>query len=117
MTDRTKWTDLKTSRPLSPEGQAAYDDEARVAAFRALVYKLRTDAGLTQAELAARMGTTQSAIARIEGGGVRPSLETLERLARAVGSELVVGVGPHLSESAGIKTLVRRGLAVVRPAS
>jgi transcriptional regulator with XRE-family HTH domain len=43
------------------------------------------------------MGTTQSAIARMEGGGARPSLDSLERLAAAVGQELVVGVGASLA--------------------
>lgn len=76
--------------------------------------RLRTEAGLTQAELAGRMGTTQSAIARMEGGGARPSLETLEKLAAAVGQELVVGVGEHLSENRSIAKLVRGGHAVVR---
>lgn len=88
-----------------------------ISSFRALVYRLRTGAGLTQAELAVRMGTTQSAIARMEGGGARPSLETLERLAVAVGFELVVGVGEKLSENRSIAKLVRDGHAVIRRAS
>ena len=116
-TKRTTWSDLKQSRSFSVEGRAAYEDEARTAAFRDLVYRLRTDAGLTQAELAERMGTTQSAIARMEGGGTRPSLETLEKLASAVGGELVVGVGEHLSENRSIAKLVCEGRAVVRKAS
>jgi ribosome-binding protein aMBF1 (putative translation factor) len=53
-----------------------------------LVYTLRTRAGLTQTELARRMGTTQSSIARIEGGGSLPTLEMLSRLAHATGSTL-----------------------------
>ena len=85
MGKRTGWDDVKAQRPLSEDGRAAYEDEARISAFRALVHRLRTEAGLTQAELAARMGTTQSAIARMEGGGARPTLETLEHLAVAVG--------------------------------
>jgi len=82
-----------------------------------LVHRLRTEAGLTQAELAERMGTTQSAIARMEGGGTRPTLETLEKLAGAVGGELVVGVGENLSENRTIAKLVRDGHAVIRRAS
>jgi ribosome-binding protein aMBF1 (putative translation factor) len=117
MSNRMNWTDLKAANPLAPAAQASYDDEARIAAFRALVHRLRTDAGMTQAELAVRMGTTQSAIARMEGGGVRPTLETLEKLAHAVGSDLVVGVGPGIAQKAGIKSLVRSGYAVVRAAS
>lgn len=108
---------VKNQRPLSEEGRAAYADEARISAFRELVYRLRTEAGLTQAELADRMGTTQSAIARMEGGGTRPTLETLEKFAVAIGGELVVGVGEHLSENRSIAKLVRDGHAVVRKAS
>lgn len=116
MSERTTWSDVKGKRPLTGEGRAAYADEARIAAFRELVYRLRTEAGLTQADLAARMGTTQSAVARMEGGGTRPTLETLEKLAVAVGGELVVGVGEHLSENRSIAKLVRDGHAVVRKA-
>jgi transcriptional regulator with XRE-family HTH domain len=117
MSDRTSWDDLKTRTPLSAAGRAAYDAEARISAFRELVHRLRTEAGLTQAALAERMGTTQSAIARMEGGGTRPTLETLEKLAVAVGAELVVGVGEHLSDNRSIAKLVREGRAVVRRAS
>ena len=117
MAKRTSWTDLKKSAPLGAAGRAAYDDEAHISAFRELVYRLRTDAGLTQAELGERMGTTQSAVARMEGGGTRPRLETLEKLATAVGAELVVGVGEHLSENRSIAKLVREGRAVVSRAS
>ena len=116
MGKRTGWDDIKAQRPLSEEGHAAYEDEARISAFRDLVHRLRTEAGLTQAELAGRMGTTQSAIARMEGGGARPTLETLERLAGAVGAELVVGVGENLSDNRSIAKLVREGHAVIRRA-
>jgi transcriptional regulator with XRE-family HTH domain len=117
MNNRTDWEAVKALTPMSDKAHAAYDDEERIAEFRALVHRLRSDAGLTQAELALRMGTTQSAIARMEGGGVRPTLETLEKLAKAIGLDLVVGVGEGLAEKAGIKTLVRSGHAVVRTAS
>ena len=69
---------------------------------------------MTQAGLARRTGTTQSAFARIEGSGSRPTLETLERLAAAVGKELVIGVGDSLSGHRFIAKLVREGHAVVR---
>ena len=114
MTDRRNWND--TAKSLSDVGRRAYDDEARISGFREIVYRVRTEAGLTQAELADRMGTTQSAVARIEGGGTKPSLDTLEKLAAAVGQELVVGFGESLSTNRSIAKLVRDGHAVVRKA-
>ena len=112
---RTTWTEL--TAPLTERGRAAYDDQARISEFREFVFRLRTEAGLTQGELASRMGTTQSAIARMEGGGTRPTLGTPEKLPTAVGSELVVGVAPGLSENRAIAKLVREGHAVLRSAS
>lgn len=114
---RTSWADVQQATPRSEAAKAAYEDEARIAAFRELVFRLRTEAGLTQAVLADRMGTTQSAIARIEGGGTRPSPDTLEKLALAVGADLVVGVGENLSVNRSIAKLEREGHAVVRRAS
>jgi transcriptional regulator with XRE-family HTH domain len=115
MTDRTSWKDLPKAR--SDQARHAYQDEARISEFRELVYRLRTDADLTQAELAQRMGTTQSAIARMEGGGTRPTLETLEKLAFAVGQDLIVGVGSQLDQNRSIAKMMRNGHAVIRRAS
>jgi len=60
-----------------------------------LVREARKRAGLTQAELAARAGTTQSAVARIESGGVSPSLEHLSKLVRAAGFDIDVRLVPY----------------------
>ncbi|MBX3642965.1 MAG: helix-turn-helix transcriptional regulator [Rubrivivax sp.] len=58
--------------------------------------KARTRAGLTQDAVAERMGTTKSAISRLEGSGKHtPSLSTLQRYARAVGCELQVKLVPQ----------------------
>ena len=48
----------------------------------------RRELGLSQTLVAARMGTSQSALARIEGGEVDPRISTVERYALAVGEEL-----------------------------
>lgn len=50
----------------------------------------RARAGLTQADVAARMGTTQSVIARLEGGKRQPSMRTVQRYAQAIGCRAVV---------------------------
>jgi DNA-binding XRE family transcriptional regulator len=62
---------------------AALDEEFALA--RELI-TARVRAGFTQAELARRMGTTQSAIARLESGARLPSVKTLLRFAKATDS-------------------------------
>ncbi len=52
----------------------------------------RREVGLTQTEVARRMGTSQAAVARMEGGKVKPTWETVERYARALGRRAVVAL-------------------------
>ena len=54
-----------------------------------MVREARRRAGLTQHDLAERLGTTQSAIARLERGGTEPSYERVAEAVRACGLELV----------------------------
>jgi transcriptional regulator with XRE-family HTH domain len=65
---------------------------------RALI-EARMAAGLTQAELALRMGTTQSVVARLEAGRVQPTTATLQRLARATGTRLRIAFEPAGAEN------------------
>jgi transcriptional regulator with XRE-family HTH domain len=81
------------SRALArPEVRREYDalDEE----FQLLdeILKARNDAGLTQAEVAERIGTTQSAVARLESslGKHSPSISTLKRYASALGCKIQV---------------------------
>jgi transcriptional regulator with XRE-family HTH domain len=57
-----------------------------------MIYVARRRARLTQAELARRLGVPQSQVSRWERGAVAPSFETLQRVVRACGLELTVGV-------------------------
>jgi transcriptional regulator with XRE-family HTH domain len=70
----------------------ADDRAARMAAERGrLVRELaeqRQEAGLSQTEVAARMGTSQSAVARLESGTADVRASTLERYAAAVGGQI-----------------------------
>jgi transcriptional regulator with XRE-family HTH domain len=59
-----------------------------------LVREARRRAGLTQAQLAERAGTTQSAIARLESGRTDPTFEQLQKLLRACGFSLYVALEP-----------------------
>lgn len=52
----------------------------------------RREVGITQTEIARRMGTSQAAIARLEGGKIKPTWETVERYARALGRRPVVSL-------------------------
>ncbi len=88
----TKISELKKRLMDKPEFRAEYEQaDAEFAVIEALV-KARIDAGLTQTELAKRIGTTQSAVARLEGGGTSPSLATLRRYAEATGTKLQVSL-------------------------
>ncbi len=53
-----------------------------------LLRQCREQAGITQRELADRLGCQQPAIARLEAGGVSPNMRTVERIAEALGFEL-----------------------------
>ena len=88
----TRLKDLKKRFMEDPEFREEYariDDEFTL--IETLV-RARTAAKLTEAELARRLGTTQSAIARLVGGGVSPSFTTLRRYAEATGTRLTGGL-------------------------
>ena len=59
----------------------------------AILSRARKRAGLTQAELARRAGTSQPVISAYEHGRRDPGIETLRRLVRAAGAELELGIG------------------------
>jgi transcriptional regulator with XRE-family HTH domain len=74
-----------------------------------LIRQARKRAGLTQAELAERAGTTQSAIARWERGASHPTVERLQSLVGACGLELQLGLA---SENTDDLAALRRNLAL-----
>ncbi|MGH9396078.1 MAG: helix-turn-helix domain-containing protein [Terriglobia bacterium] len=76
------------------EYRKAYGALEKEFALAKAVIDARNRAGLTQTELARKMGTTQPVIARLEGGRTRPSMRTLERLAEATGSRLLIRFEP-----------------------
>ncbi len=73
-----------------PAYAAAYDALAPEYEIASAIIGARARAGLTQAELAERIGTSQSAIARLESGRAKPATRTLEKIAAATGSRLRV---------------------------
>lgn len=86
----TKTRDLHKKWMKDAKYKAAYEKLAPEFELARAIIEARTIAGLTQAQLARRMKTTQSVIARLEGGRVHPSTKTLARLAKATGTRLKI---------------------------
>jgi DNA-binding XRE family transcriptional regulator len=77
--------------PAYREAHAALEEEFALAS--ALI-EARTDANISQEEIARRMHTSQPAVARLEGGHGNPSLNTLRRYAEATGTRLRIVFEP-----------------------
>jgi len=106
---------LKARALARPNVRAEYDRFADEFAFLDEILKARAESGLSQADIAARIGTTQSAIARLESAasGHSPSVATLQRYASAIGYKLQLRlIKAHTSSGRTTKTHAR----VARPA-
>jgi ribosome-binding protein aMBF1 (putative translation factor) len=77
------------------EYNAAYAEADLAGRFAELVYDLREEAGLTQTQLAKLMHTTQSSIARIEGGAHTPTIALLDKLGKALGQPITLSTAGH----------------------
>jgi len=86
----TKIRDLHNAWMDDPAYRHEYDALEGDFALAAALIRARAEAGLTQEQLAERMGTKQEVIARWEGGKVMPSTRTLGRLAKATGTTLQI---------------------------
>lgn len=89
MANYSRWDDIKKSKGKpSTERRAAINQDLDLGQ---LIYDMRTEAGLSQRELAERMETTQSVISRLEeGGGAKNRIDTLARVATALDRHLVL---------------------------
>jgi ribosome-binding protein aMBF1 (putative translation factor) len=88
-------SDLHKKWMKQPKYRKEYEALEEEFVLASAVIDARNGAGLTQEELARKMGTTQPVVARLESGRARPSLRTLERLARATRSRLVITFEPR----------------------
>ena len=73
-----------------PEYQTAYEGMAKEFEIASAIIAARTQAGLTQSELAQKMGAKQSQVARWEGGEQNATIKTLMRIAEATGTHLKI---------------------------
>jgi transcriptional regulator with XRE-family HTH domain len=90
----TKIKDLHKAWSKDPAYRAEYDALEEEFTVMAAIAKARRRAGLSQAELARRMNTTQSTVARLESGRGQPSTRTLVRFAKATGHTLKISFQP-----------------------
>ena len=90
MSNRTSWSEIKGRRKDVDGVRTGYLAARGNYRLAERVRNLRESRGISQQDLAERMGTTQSVISRLESGGAKPSLTTLERVGNALGAELVI---------------------------
>ncbi len=86
------WPSLKEKLLLNPEVKQEYDALGPEFALRAKIIEHRIKYGLTQAELAKRIGTKQSAISRFERGDYNPTIQFLNKLASGLGVKIKISV-------------------------
>jgi ribosome-binding protein aMBF1 (putative translation factor) len=92
---RIRVDDLHNDWMKDPKYRREYEALEEEFSLVAALIEARTRAGLTQEQVAQRMKTTQAVIARLEGGGSKPSTRTLERYAQATGSRLKITFEPE----------------------
>jgi len=84
----TDISDLKAQWMQDPAIQAAYDAQSVEFSLARQLISARAEAGLTQAQVAERMGTKQSEVSRIEAARQNISIAKLQSYAQAVGATL-----------------------------
>lgn len=82
------WKTIKKKLLCDPETAQAYRELAPEHELVRQVITARQAQGISQAELAARIGTRQSNISRLERGDSNPSMAFLKRVAQGLGKEL-----------------------------
>jgi DNA-binding XRE family transcriptional regulator len=85
---------LKQELLNNPAIHAAYNAQEAEFSIAHEMIAARIHAGLTQEQMAMRMGTTQSTIARLESGKRTPSMRTVQRYAEAAGCRAILKLEP-----------------------
>jgi len=86
------WKTLKKELLKDPEVAREYKRLKPRYQLISQLIEARFKKGLTQSELAKKVGTRQSAIARLEAGNINPSISFLEKITHALGSKLVIQI-------------------------
>ena len=90
----TKISTLHDQWLKTPGYQDAYEESHAEFELARQLIEARTKSGFSQEEIATRMGTSQSAVARLESGSTLPSMRTLSRYARATNCEVSIRLKP-----------------------
>lgn len=94
-TDHRSYEEIARQRRSSADYREGYDEARRAFLIGQAVRERRLALSMSQTELAAGAGMTQPALSRLEAGGAVPTIPVLERIAIALGAELVVTIAPH----------------------
>ncbi len=86
------WKTVKKSLLKNREVAAEYEKLSPKYVLISQIIELRLKKGLSQDDLAQRVGTKQSAIARVESGRANPSISFLEKVAKALSSKLIIQI-------------------------
>jgi len=88
----TKLNKLKKEWLKKPDVKAEYDALAEEFSIAEALIRARAEADMTQEQVAAKMQTSQSYVAKLESGRVSPSMKALQRYAAATGSRLKISL-------------------------
>ena len=91
----SSYEEIALQRCASADYREGYDEARRAFLIGQAVRERRLERGLSQTQLAASAGMTQPALSRLEAGGTVPTIPVLERIAAALGAELIVTISPH----------------------
>ena len=86
----TKWKDLEKELLSDPATKREFDRLAPRYAVISTIIEARIKKGMTQKDVADKIGTKQSAIARLEAGNTNPTIEFLEKIAAVLGAKLTI---------------------------
>lgn len=87
-----KLNELKKDLLKRADVRAEYDALAEEFSIAEALIRARSEADMTQAQVAAKMQTSQSYVAKLEGGQVSPSMKALQRYAEATGARLKISL-------------------------
>jgi predicted transcriptional regulator len=88
----TRFDDLKKELLKRHDVRAEYDALAEEFSLAEALLRARAEADMTQAQVAEKMKTSQSYVAKLESGQVSPSMKALQRYAAATGARLKISL-------------------------